>query len=88
MIFDVGGYNLDQFPNEAIGVLSMDNDRPDQFKNSTWDGYIVNIQTKERRRMLLDGGEHHFDVGNYYLGLIVSSDRQTVYWINDTKPLP
>lgn len=25
---------------------------------------------------------------NYYLGALVSQDRQIVYWVNDTEPLP
>lgn len=25
---------------------------------------------------------------NTYLGAIVSPDRQTIYWVNNTQPLP
>lgn len=75
-------------PRNAIGVLSSQNANPGQYRYSDSTSWIgtVNIINDSNMEVLQDRAHNHGT--NAYLGMIVSEDRETVYWVNTTKPLP
>lgn len=48
----------------------------------------LRIRTKTNTEMELELGTMVEHGMSNYLGAIVSNDRETIYWVNDTKPLP
>ena len=75
-------------PNDAIGLMSYENENPLQFLNDTEQQHLYDILEKTDGLMTLRVKLATALSAPNYLGAIVSSDRQTVYWVNDTKPLP
>ena len=82
------GSGFSMVPNDAVGVWAISNDDPLAFRNSqdnanTFDVIVGsdNLLTCVPRVL------YTHSVPNY-LGAILSADRQTVYWVNETRPLP
>lgn len=49
---------------------------------------VLNITSKTPSEMTLTTGVSHNYTVPRYLGAILSNDRTTVYWVNNTAPLP
>lgn len=83
----LGGVNFDMLPDDAIAVFSYNNNTPLEGLNHS-SGYRVPITEKTSESLLIEvpptGSGHIYA----YIGGIVSSDGQQVYWRNDAKPLP
>lgn len=75
-------------PDDAVGVVSQYNDRPLYNKDNTSAVYTLQIVEKQDRRIVLSAGAADSHAYEFYLGGVVSSDRQTVFWVNETEPLP
>ena len=80
------GVNFDELPDDAIGLISYRNDNPLQGLNLS--GYQVPITDKTAESLVVEVAPHSSSNVYGYVGAIVSSDLQTIYWRNDTKPLP
>lgn len=64
------------------------NDNPLQFRYTTEGTQMYGIDSKTDTLMEMSQvitSQHGLNV---YLGAILSADRETIYWINDTEPLP
>lgn len=75
-------------PSNALGVIALQNDAPDVYKDTDRQDWLFDIVEKTSTTMTL---RQKVDAGHEvvtYLGAIVSADRQTTYWVNNTKPLP
>lgn len=86
--FVLEGTNFQLIPLDAIGVLSTDNDNPLINRNTNNPDNIVPITMLSPFGLTLEQDAIHNRSYNVYLGTIISADRQTVYWENNTKPLP
>lgn len=86
--FDIVGQGFPLIPNDAIGVMSEDNDNPLLRKDTTDPVYMLPIVDRTANTMTLTSTAVAGHGVPYYLGAIVSADRNVVYWINDSKPLP
>lgn len=75
-------------PNDAVGVIATENDSPLGWLNSQLGLNVFDIVEKSDTSLELAVREAAPHSGNTYLGAIVSPDRQTVYWVNNSKPLP
>lgn len=85
--FTLRGEGFSHLPSDAYGLLSNTNDDP-----MHWGGvsdaarftpvHVINDTTME---VNFPYGGLGYDV---YLGVIISQDKQTVYWTNNTRPLP
>lgn len=84
----LNGVNFDLIPSNAVGIVASDNNNPLQNRDAESGDRLYSIveKTSNTMRMVLRATSSH--VLNVYLGAIVSSDRETVYWVNNTKPLP
>lgn len=84
----VRGYGFGQL-RDAIAVTAYHNYNPLQYLNSDdprmlYDFYYVS--PTEARLVSQSGVTSHSDP--YFIGAFVSRDRQTVYWVNESNPLP
>lgn len=82
------GKGLLLIPGGATGIVSFNNDEPLERLNDTSGYYSVPIMERFATRLLLRPWSPHGFQYPYYLGAIVSADRQTIYWVNNSRPLP
>lgn len=74
-------------PDDAIGIGATRNEDPVQFVSSTNEALLMTIAEKNENRMQMTQAAQYTHNLPVYLGAIVSPDRQTVYWVNRTRPL-
>lgn len=86
--FELNGTGFALIPNDALGVLSTDNEQPLMNINATRGNLLFEIVERDRHTMVVRQVEESTHASSCYLGAIVSKDRQTVYWVNETKPMP
>lgn len=86
--FTVRGEYLDSIPNDAIGVLSSDNDNPLQNRDSASDVIVIPLVNQTKWSLEFEQETEHTSTQPSYLGAILSRDRQVVYWVNESRPLP
>ena len=82
------GNNLDKIPAGAIGVYASRNNQPMQHRYDREDYHIWNITEQAPERLVLTPKVVYQLSNNIYLGGILSYDGETIYWQNDTSPLP
>lgn len=82
------GLNFDIIPRNALGVYAVDNDNPLQYRYTNQDYVLFDIDTQSETEMLLTPRVRTAHSTATYLGCIVSADRQTLYWVNETRPIP
>jgi hypothetical protein len=58
------------------------------YINTDADDWLFDITNKSNREMALRQRNEYTHSSPSYLGAIVSQDRQTIYWVNRTKPIP
>lgn len=81
-----GGFNL--IPNDAVGVIAINNDEPLEFRDSDNARIVFDIIEKGYNNMKVKQRVLSTHSTPSYLGAILSSDRQTEYWVNNMRPLP
>ena len=84
----VEGLNLNLIPSDAIGILARSNDNPLELRESSSAAVLVPLTISGVDTITLSQGTAHELSGLTYLGGIVSSDRNTVFWVNTSQPLP
>lgn len=85
--YELTGY-FENLPDDAIGLLSDNNNNPIKYIDDDRKFHLFSIKEKNERRIVMaqqTTGAHTF---NSYLGAIVSADRKTIYWENTTRPMP
>lgn len=87
MEFEVTGSNLNAIPNDAVAIPSFSNDDPQQLISTDYPDLLGVMVERSSERLVFRAHQESSHAAGY-LGCIVSSDRQTVYWINETRPLP
>lgn len=88
MSYELHGSGFDSIPANAVGIVALNNDEPLEYINTTNEGGLVRIGEKTQNRITLTQQQQYYHSIATYLGAIVSADRQTIYWMNSTKPLP
>lgn len=73
---------------DAIGVVAFANDTPLQNRYTESETRITNVTSVTNNVVTLEQAAEHSLASPYYLGAIVSQDRETIYWVNETRPLP
>lgn len=72
----------------AVGIYATSNGNPLEYLNTPTQSFLFNIVSKSSTNMTLRSGVSSIHSVDNYLGAIVSADRQTIYWVNNTNPLP
>lgn len=84
----MAGGGFDNIPAGSIGIISGANNNPLQFLQDLTENRIYDIsEISDNSAVLVQRMDYLYGSATY-LGAIVSPDRQTIYWINDTNPLP
>lgn len=87
--FNLRGKHFDLIPNDAIGVLARENGNPTELVNTSSAVYLLEVMNRiDDTDVTFEQGEIHNLSTPVYLGAIVSLDRQTIYWVNRSQPLP
>lgn len=73
---------------DAIGILAINNDDPLSYRNTTQTFRLFNIEVDDNNNARAVIQEAVAHPQPFYLGAILSHDREKVYWVNETKPLP
>lgn len=68
-------------------MFAADNDNPTQFKDTEDTNLMFTISVVSDRELIATAVYATTHTIPNYLGCIVSEDRQTIYWVNNTKPL-
>lgn len=84
----ITGKWFDTIPNDAIGIAATNNNNPLLYLGSMNATFLMRISEKNDNLIKMTQDEAHSHGGSVYLGAIVSADRQTIYWVNTTQPLP
>lgn len=82
------GEYFKQIPDDAVGIFANDNDKPLQYAYVLGNYYEFQIEGRTDETLTLEPIIQSSHASANYLGCIISADRQKVYWVNDTKPLP
>lgn len=85
--FLVKGTGFSMIPNDALAAVSYDNALPKQHIGDSVNAFEI--------LRILERGDGFIKFGNgkttthspLYLGVIMSQDRHTIYWENDSGPL-
>lgn len=86
--FALRGINFNLIPQDAVGVLMVSNDDPLFNRDTTFNNRLFDlnvISDTELTATQRNPSEHNTPSS---IGAILSQDRQTVYWVNDMRPLP
>lgn len=86
--FTLEGVNFNLIPNDAVGVLADHNNNPLEYKDTTFEAYKMGVEHTEDGKIVVTNGYSSIYTTAKFLGAILSADRQTVYWVNETNPLP
>ena len=86
--YKLAGGGFDTIPAGSIGIVSGVNNNPLQNLHDLTENRIYDIsEISDNSAVLVQRVAYQYG-STTYLGASVSPDRQTIYWINDTKPLP
>lgn len=73
---------------DAMGIFSSKNDEPLRFRYSGDPSFFFDVVDKSFGSITL---RPRIEVTHHvagYLGAIISKDRNVVFWVNETRPLP
>lgn len=82
------GSGFSGIPDNAVGILARANDNPLEFIETDNPINLFSISQKTDTQLTMSPVQLITHTIDSYLGAIVSEDRQTIYWVNDTNPLP
>lgn len=86
--YRIDGFGFNNIPTNAVGIFSADNNLPLYYINTSTSEWLFDIEVINDNVLIATCRMPNTHSTPNYLGGIVSEDRQTIYWINSTKPLP
>ena len=86
--FNVRGKGFQLIPDDALGLFSNNNNVPLEHLDDNRNQYLYYIAERSANELSFLCGDPTTAHGANYLAAIVSNDRETIYWVNDSKPLP
>lgn len=75
-------------PDDAWGLISDDNDEPLKYQGVSDNNYRFIVKSKDAHAMRFEQFYGSLSLGASYFSAILSADRQTVLWVNNTRPIP
>lgn len=85
--FTLYGSGFVGLPSNAVAIPMADNDNPLQYRNTVVPAFVMTIENVTPNSVTFSSlaeGDH----GRSSIGAILSNDRETVYWVNNSRPLP
>lgn len=86
--FTIRGHGLEYIPDDAVAITARDNNTPLAERDAVTDFLVLHIAERDGNSVTFETGVEHTYTVPRYLSAILSAERETVYWVNDTKPLP
>lgn len=81
------GTGMTLLPADAVVILARSNDSPLAWLENQDPAYNTSVSIVNDEQVNFKFEEAVFNLP-VYIGALVSSDRQTIYWVNRTRPLP
>lgn len=82
------GRFFDRIQDGSIGIYATSNDDPLAKRYSMNNNDLFDIVNKSDTTMRVEARVQQSHSSNNFLGALVSQDREIVYWVNNTRPLP
>lgn len=82
------GHGFDVLPDNALGIRASHNDDPLENQHTTSYRQLYDINERSDTRIVLSARYSGDFTTIGYIGCIVSNDRNYIYWVNDSQPLP
>ena len=73
---------------DAIGIIGINNNNPLEKKDANVARYLLQLNIMSNTMLTATFASPHTMEEAAFLGGIVQDSRQTVVWVNNTKPLP
>ena len=86
--FVLHGSGFSYLPSNIVGVRSNDNNDPLVQRYSTADTQVYHVESKTDNELVLALSVVSMPQAPAYFGALLSNDRSTIYWLNETQPLP
>lgn len=86
--YRLSGSGFPLIPDDAVGIVAENNETPLMYRSTSAEYLLYDIQSKTGTDIVLRHRTDDVFHQNTYLGAIVSADRDTVFWVNESKPLP
>lgn len=81
-----GGFKY--IPADAVGLIAYTNNNPMEYLTDTDPIHLYDIEVLNSNEIRATHRVPNKPGRRSFLGAIVSADREVVYWVNDTNPLP
>lgn len=87
--FELVGWNFNSLPVDAVGTLAFNNASPLSYRTTTNASRVFRVEVVDntRARALVSDWREHDYPGAFFLGCIVSNNREQLYWVNNSSPL-
>ena len=85
--FTFKGRGFSNVPSDAVVITSFQNNTPLMYRYETDNVSVLPVTIVDDNTLTAVGGEHEYGTRRYP-GAILSNDRETIYWVNNTRPLP
>ena len=86
--YELTGFGFSKIPQNAVGIFTDRFNDPTGYIDTVSDSFIYDIISKSNTQMILRQRRTDTHTLDNRLGCIVSADRSTIYWVNNTNPLP
>lgn len=78
---------LDSLPDDVVAVPMTSNAEPLRYQQSTNPNIVMTLREKTHFKLVFSANEASSHSASS-IGAILSQNREEVYWVNDTNPLP
>lgn len=86
--FELLGNGFNLLPDDVVGVPMSDNGNPSYYRYDNSAVNVMNVIERSNNRIVMRAAESSPHGRITSIGMLLSNDRSTVYWINDTRPIP
>ena len=88
MQYEVTGSGFNSMPAQIVGIAASDNNNPLRHRYENFPAFLLYPIERSDTRLVLEARNTEQYNSRYYLGGIVSEDRETLYFVNNSNPLP
>jgi hypothetical protein len=86
--FELRGANFEYLPEDCIGIRANHNDQPLEQRYMMDDAHTYDIEVVSGSHIIARLRNASPTASAAYFSAILSADRNIVYWVNNTNPLP
>lgn len=87
LVFEFRGNGFSSLPAGTVVVTSYNNDNPLQFRYADLSASALRVEVIDDNHMRTISPSYNLGAPRY-AGAILSGDRDSIFWVNESKPLP